>query len=51
VALMHLVWTVSSIQVAMLVPTLGYAGVLAYALANRRAVLARHTAAAVHAAE
>jgi FHS family L-fucose permease-like MFS transporter len=51
VALMHLVWTVSSIQVAMLVPTLGYAGVLAYALANRRAVLARHAAAAVHAAE
>ncbi len=36
VAAMHLVWTVSSIQLAMLVPTLGYAGVLAFALITRR---------------
>jgi len=36
VALMHLVWTYSSIQYAMLVPTLGYAGIVAYALYNRR---------------
>lgn len=35
VAAMHLVWMVSSIQLAMLVPTLGYAGVLVFALLTR----------------
>ncbi len=37
-ALMHLVWTISSIQFAMLVPCLSYAVVLAFAIANHRAV-------------
>ncbi len=37
VAAMHLVWTYSSIQFAMVVPTLGYAGVLIFALAKSRA--------------
>lgn len=36
VSIMHLVWTVTSIQYAMLVPTLGYAGVLAFALVSGR---------------
>lgn len=36
VSIMHLVWTVTSIQYAMLVPTLGYAGVLVFALASGR---------------
>jgi MFS transporter, FHS family, L-fucose permease len=48
VAAMHLVWTVSSIQLAMLVPTLGYAGVVAFALVTRRRSMA---AAAAQAAE
>lgn len=39
VAAMHLVWTYSSIQLAMLVPTLGYVGVLIFALAKLRAEL------------
>jgi MFS transporter, FHS family, L-fucose permease len=37
VALMHLVWTYSSIQYAMLVPTLGYTGIVAFAIYNGRA--------------
>jgi MFS transporter, FHS family, L-fucose permease len=37
VALMHLVWTYSSIQYAMLIPTLGYAGIVAFAVYNGRA--------------
>jgi len=32
VALMHVVWTFTSIQLAMIVPMIGYAGVLVYAL-------------------
>lgn len=36
VAAMHLVWTYSSIQFAMLVPALGYLGVLVFALAKLR---------------
>jgi MFS transporter, FHS family, L-fucose permease len=37
VALMHLIWTYSSIQYAMLVPMLGYAGIVAFAVYNGRA--------------
>ncbi len=39
VAAMHLVWSVSSIHLAMLVPTLGYAGVLLFALTQKRMAL------------
>lgn len=44
VSIMHVVWTVSSIQYAMLVPTLGYAGVLAFALASGRNKMVDHCA-------
>jgi FHS family L-fucose permease-like MFS transporter len=37
VTLMHVVWTFSSIQLAMIVPMIGYAGVLAFALMSSRA--------------
>lgn len=40
VSAMHLVWTVSTIQSAMLVPTLGYAGVLVFALASGKTKVA-----------
>lgn len=33
---MHLVWTVSSVELAMLVPTLGFAGVLLFALTQKK---------------
>jgi MFS transporter, FHS family, L-fucose permease len=36
VAAMHLVWTVASIQYAMLVPTLGYLGVMIFALTHKK---------------
>lgn len=39
VAAMHLVWTYSSIHFAMVVPTLGYVGVLIYAAARSRVEL------------
>ncbi len=42
VSAMHLVWTVSSIQLAMLVPTLGYAGVLVFALASGKKAAGQH---------
>lgn len=50
IATMHLVWTVSSIQIAMIVPVAGYLGVTVFALANRRAAgnapsIANHAAA------
>jgi FHS family L-fucose permease-like MFS transporter len=48
---MHLVWTVSSIQLAMLVPTLGFAGVLAFALYSHKAGIARCAEPLSHAAE
>jgi MFS transporter, FHS family, L-fucose permease len=51
VAAMHLVWTYSSIQFAMLVPTLGYAGIVVYAVINGRAQAARQAAAAAQPAE
>ena len=51
VALMHLVWTFSSIQYVMIVPMIGYAGVLAFAVVNRRAFAVQHVNAATHAAE
>ena len=37
---MHLVWTMSSIELAMLVPTLGFAGVLLFALTQNKAAAA-----------
>lgn len=36
VAAMHLIWTYSSIHLAMVIPTLGYTGVLIFALARLR---------------
>ena len=51
VMLMHVVWTFSSIQYAMLVPMFGYAGVLVFALVTRRAAAAQHAGATVPAAE
>jgi FHS family L-fucose permease-like MFS transporter len=45
VTLMHLVWTFSSIQFAMIVPMIGYAGVLAFALVSTRAEAAQRAAA------
>jgi len=37
---MHLVWTMSSIELAMLVPTLGFAGVLLFALTQNKGAAA-----------
>lgn len=53
-ALMHLIWTFASVQFAMIVPTLCYAVVLAFAIANQRATKLAHerqAGTAVHAAE
>lgn len=38
---MHLLWTVSSIQVAMIVPTLGFAGILWFAVDARKSAAAQ----------
>jgi FHS family L-fucose permease-like MFS transporter len=51
VAMMHLVWTVSSIQLSMIVPMFGFAGVLAFALFVRRQPAVADAPAVVHAAE
>jgi MFS transporter, FHS family, L-fucose permease len=51
VSLMHLIWSYATIRFTMLVPTLCYAGVVVFALINRRAASVRHTGAAVRAAE
>jgi len=52
VGLMHIVWTFTSIQLAMLVPMLGYAGVLGYALVMRKSAPApQPVQAPVHAAQ
>ena len=48
VGLMHVVWTFTSIQLTMLVPMLGFAGVLAYAVVMSRQAA---TSAAVQAAQ
>ncbi len=53
-ALMHLIWTFAPVQFAMIVPTLCYAVVLAFAIANQRAarpVHEQHASAITHAAE
>jgi hypothetical protein len=42
----HLLWTVSSIQFAMVVPTLGFAGIFLFALAAHRAEAAAYPAKA-----
>lgn len=51
VALMHVVWTFSSIQFAMIVPMIGYTGVLVFALMSHRTDAARRTTTVAHAAE
>jgi MFS transporter, FHS family, L-fucose permease len=50
-ALVHLAWTLSTIQFALIVPTLCYAVVLSFALANRRATAADKTEITPAAAE